>query len=267
MPSLSVVVITRNEERNLPRLLASVRALDAEVLVVDSGSTDATVALARAAGARVLRRAWTGYGDQRLFATRRAAHDWILSLDADERLTPELAAAVQAELARPEAERAAAYRIHFRHTALGRPVRFGAMWHDRRVRLFDRRRAGWDGAAVHERVVVRGAVATLAGRCDHEGFRDAAQAREKLARYARLKAEARFERGARFHAWQLLRWPAGFLRRYLLDLGFLDGAAGFALARLYAAYDLEKATVLRRLARERAAASPGPLGPPHPQGS
>ncbi len=250
MARLSVTVITRDEERNLPRLLESLRGVADEVLVVDSGSTDGTVEVARRMGARTLHHDWVDYGTQRRFAAAEASNDFVLSLDADERLTPELAAAIREEMARPEAELRAGYRIRFRHTVFGRPARFGAMWRDRRVRLFDRRRAGWDGAPVHERVVVEGPVGDLRGRCDHEGYRDRGEARAKLTAYARLAARRRYERGARFRPWQLLRWPAGFLKRYLLWLGFLDGRVGLELALLYAGYDLEKATWLRSLERE-----------------
>jgi ADP-heptose:LPS heptosyltransferase/glycosyltransferase involved in cell wall biosynthesis len=250
MPRLSVVVITRNEEEALPALLASVREIADEVLVVDSGSSDRTVAIAEGAGARVVFHAWPGYGAQRRFAASVARHDLILSLDADERPTPELVSAIRTELARPEAELAAAYRIEFRHRALGRAVRFGAMWKDVRVRLYDRRRGGYDDAPVHERVHVDGPVRDLPGICLHEGYRDLVEARAKTARYAELAARDRFRGGARFHSWQLLRWPAGFLRRYVLWLGFLDGWAGLQLALVYARYDLEKALWLRRLEAE-----------------
>ena len=251
MPGLSVIVIAKNEEEALPALLASIRGVADEVLVVDSGSADRTVEVARSAGARVLHRDWTGYGPQRLFAVSQASNDWILSLDADERLSPELAAAVRREMARPEAELPAAYRIHFRHRAFGRPVRFGEMGRDRRIRLFDRRRGNYDGATIHEKVVVQGPIGLLPGRCDHEGYRDTAEARSKLGRYAEAVARERFRRGARFRPWQWLRWPAGFLKRYLLQLGVLDGAAGFRLALLFADYDLWKSLWLRRLEREQ----------------
>jgi len=251
VPGLSVTVIVKNEEEALPALLVSVRGVATEVLVVDSGSTDRTVEIARAAGARVLHRDWTTYGEQRLFAVSQASNDWILSLDADERLSPELAAALRAEMARPEGELQAAYRIHFRHRALGQRVRFGEMWRDRRIRLFDRRRGNYDGAPIHERVVVNGPVGLLPGRCEHEGYRDAAEARAKLGRYAEAVARERFRKGARFRAWHWLRWPAGFLKRYLLQLGVLDGTAGLRLAFLFASYDLQKSLWLRRLERER----------------
>ena len=244
------MVIVRDEETALPALLASVRGLADEVVVVDSGSRDRTIDIARAAGARVFQHAWSGYGPQRRFALAQTRHDYILSLDADERVSPELAEAIRAELARPEAERAAAYRLHFRHQAFGRPARFGAMWRDRRVRLFDKRRGGYDDAPVHERIVVDGPVRDLAGRCDHLGYRDVAEARAKLGRYAELAARERYRRGDRWRPWHVLRWPAGFFKRYVLKLGFLDGVTGLRLATLYAGYDLDKARGLRRLARE-----------------
>jgi glycosyltransferase involved in cell wall biosynthesis len=256
MPSLSIVVIALDEERDLPSLLESARGVADEILLVDAGSADRTVELARAAGARVLHHDWVDFGVQRLFAVAQASHDFILSLDADERLSPRLAAAIRAEMARPEAELAAGYRIHFRHRVFGRPVRFGAMWRDRRIRLFDRRRGNFDGAPVHERVVVRGPVRLLPGRCDHAGVRSPAELAAKLDRYARAKAQERFLQGARFRPWHWLRWPAGFMKRYLLRLGFLDGGAGLRLAALYARYDLDKVRILRELARE----GPGPAG-------
>jgi glycosyltransferase involved in cell wall biosynthesis len=247
MPRLSIAVITLDEERNIPQLLASVRGVADEVVVVDAGSRDATVELARAAGARVYHRSWVDYGSQRLFAVAQATSDFVLSLDADERLDPELAAAIRAEMARPEAELAAGYRIHFRHTVLGRPVRFGALWRDRRIRLFDRRRGNFDGAPIHEKVVVDGPVRLLPGRCDHAGVATAAELAAKLDRYALASARQRFAAGARFRPWHWLRWPAGFAKRYLLRLGLLDGVTGLRLALLYARYDLRKARYLAEL--------------------
>lgn len=255
---ISICVITRDEERHLPGLLAAIGGLADDLVIVDAGSRDATVALARGAGARVFHRDWVDYGTQRLFAVAQARHDLVLSLDADERPSAALVEAIRAEARRPEVERAAGYRIHFRHWALGRRVRFGQMWRDRRVRLFDRRRGGFDGAAVHEKVRVGGVVRDLPGRCDHLGCDSAAKVRTKLSRYARAAAEARFARGARFQAWHLLRWPLGFARRFVLRLGFLDGLVGLRLALLYARYDLEKALVLRSLAQAAGArAFPG----------
>jgi ADP-heptose:LPS heptosyltransferase/glycosyltransferase involved in cell wall biosynthesis len=250
MASLTVTVITLNEEDTLPALLASIRGLADEVVIVDSGSTDRTVELARAAGARVVHNPWPGFAKQRRLATSLARNDWILSLDADERPASDLIEAIRSELSKPEAERCAAYRIHFRHQAFGVPARFGAMWNDRRIRLFDRRRGGYDEAPVHERIVVSGPVGNLRGRCDHRGYRTREEAKAKLARYAELSARERYRQSKRWRPWHVLRWPAGFLKRYLFRLGFLDGRAGLDLALLYARYDADKTRWLRRLDQE-----------------
>ncbi len=250
MARLTVTVVTLDEEEALPRLLASVRGVADEIVVVDSGSKDRTVELARAAGARVVANPWPGFKEQKAFALSLATGDYVLNLDADEWLDPALARSLRDELDRPGGPRAAAYRIHFRHRFAGRPVRFGQMWRDRRVRVVRREGAAWTGSAVHPKLRVRGPVADLPGRCDHAGFRDAADAERKLARYAEQVARERYRDGQRRRAWDALRWPLGFLRRYVLWLGLLDGAAGLTLARLYARYDADKARWLARLERE-----------------
>jgi ADP-heptose:LPS heptosyltransferase/glycosyltransferase involved in cell wall biosynthesis len=250
MARLTVTVVTQDEEEALPRLLSSVRGVADEIVVVDSGSTDRTVELARAAGARVVTNPWPGFREQKAFALSLATGDYVLNLDADEWLDPTLAGALRAELDRPGGPRCAAYRIHFRHRSFGRRIRFGQMWRDKRVRVFRREGARYAGPAVHPKVEVSGAVGTLPGRCDHLGYRDVAEAERKLARYAEQVARERFRQGRRWRPWDALRRPLAFLRRYVLWLGFLDGAAGFTLARLYARYDADKARWLRRIERE-----------------
>ncbi len=250
MARLTVTVVTLDEEEALPRLLDSVRGIADEILVVDSGSTDRTVELARAAGARVVTNPWPGFREQKAFALSLATGDYVLNLDADERPDPTLASALRAELDRPGGPRCAAYRIHFRHLFAGRPVRFGQMWRDRRVRVFRREGARYAGSSVHPTVKVQGPRGDLPGRCDHVGYRDLPDAERKLARYAEQVARERYRAGARWRPWDPLRWPLAFLRRYVLWLGFLDGAAGLALARLYARYDADKALWLRRLQAE-----------------
>ena len=247
---LTITVVTQDEEANLPRLLESVRGVADEVVVVDSGSKDRTVELARAAGAQVVVNPWPGFKEQKAFALSLATGDYVLNLDADESLDPTLARALRAELDRPGGPRAAAYRIHFRHRFAGRAVRFGQMWRDRRVRVVRRSGAAWTGSDVHPKLRVAGPVQDLPGRCDHVGYRSLEEARRKLTRYAEQVARERYRAGRRWRAWDALRWPLGFLRRYLLWLGFLDGATGLTLARLYARYDADKVRWLRRLARE-----------------
>jgi lipopolysaccharide heptosyltransferase III len=250
MARLSVIVVTQDEEANLPRLLASVRGVADEIVVVDSGSRDRTVELARAAGARVFTNPWPGFREQKAFALARAEGDYVLNLDADEWLDPILGQALRAELDRPDGPQAACYRVHFRHHLGGRPIRFGQMWRDRRVRVVRREGASWTGSAVHPKLRAPGRVLDLPGRCEHAGYRDLGEAERKLARYAEQVARERYREGRRARPWDALRWPLAFLRRYVLWLGFLDGATGFALARLYARYDADKARWLRRLDRE-----------------
>jgi len=256
MPRLTVTVITQDEEDVLPTLLERVQGLADEILIVDSGSTDRTGEIARAAGARFVHNAWPGFREQKEFALSLATGDWILNLDADEFLDPELTRAIRAELDRPGGPRHAGYRIRFRHTCFGRRIRFGQMWQDRRIRLFRREGARYGGTSIHPKVLVDGSTADLPGHCDHDGYRDPAEARTKLARDAERISRERYRSGKRFHCWQVLRWPAGFLKRYVLRLGFLDLLAGFQLARLYARYDLDKALWLRRLDREIGGARP-----------
>ena len=250
MASLTVTVVTLDEEEALPRLLASVRDVADEIVVVDSGSRDRTVDIARAAGARVVVNPWPGFREQKAFALSLATCDYVLNLDADERLDATLAAALRSELGRPGGPRHAAYRIHFRHACFGRPIRFGQMWRDRRVRAFRRAGARYGGTSVHPKVNVDGSVGDLPGRCEHDGYRDVAEARRKLEGYAEQVARERYREGRRWHWWDRLRWPLAFLRRYVLWLGFLDGSAGLTLARLYAQYSADKARWLRRLERD-----------------
>jgi ADP-heptose:LPS heptosyltransferase/glycosyltransferase involved in cell wall biosynthesis len=250
MVRLSVTVVTLDEEEALPRLLESVRGIADEIVVVDSGSRDRTVELARAAGARVVVNPWPGFREQKAFALSLATGDYVLNLDADEWLDSTLAAAVRAELDRPGGPHHAAFRIHFRHRCFGRPIRFGQMWRDRRVRVFRREGARYGGTSVHPKVNVEGTIGDLPGRCEHDGYRDVPEASRKLAGYAEQVARERYREGRRWRPWDGLRWPLAFARRYLLWLGFLDGSAGITLARFYAEYDAEKARWLRRLDRE-----------------
>src|SRR5512142_181684 len=164
MPRLSVTVITLDEEEVLPTLLERVRGIADEIVVVDSGSTDRTVEIARAAGARVVENPWPGFREQKAFALSLATGDYVLNLGADEFVTPELAAAIRAELDRPGGPRHAGYRIHFRHRCFGRAIRFGQMWRDRRVRVFRREGARYGGTSAHPRVSVGGSVGHLPGR-------------------------------------------------------------------------------------------------------
>lgn len=217
------MVIARDEADAIEACLASVAFAD-ERLVVDSGSSDGTVDIARRCGARVLHQDWLGYGPQKRFAVAQAAHDWVLCIDADERVSPELRAAITGALAAP---RHRAYRFARRNRFLGRWLRHGEGYPDWSLRLFDRRAARWTDAAVHEKVVADGPVGTLAGDLLHESAETLASYLEKNNRYTSIQAESLWAEGRRAHPARLILSPlARFLKFYVFRLGMLDGLAG-----------------------------------------
>lgn len=223
----SLCVITRDAAPQLADCLASV-PFAGETVVVDSGSSDDTVEIARARGARVIDHAWPGFGAQKNFAVGQARHDWVLCLDADERLTPELAAAIRAALAAGDGPGApAAYTMARRNRFLGRWLAHGEGYPDWNLRLFDRRRARWTDDSVHEHVVADGPVARLAGDLLHASAESLDAYLAKQNRYTTLQAEAMHARGERAGAAVLVLSPlARFFRFYVVKLGFLDGIPG-----------------------------------------
>ena len=229
-PRLSATVITYNEADRIGACLASLAFCD-EILVVDSGSTDATRELAEAAGARVLVRPFDGFRSQKQFAVEQARHDWILSLDADEVLDDRLAEAIQAERTRGFPG-AAGYRFARRSEYFGRFLRHGNAYPDRKLRLFDRRRGGWRGdREVHEAATVDGPVSTLPGDLLHYPFRSFDHQLGKASQYAQMMAEHAHARGRRASLAKLVLAPAWrFFRGYVLRGGFLDGRAGLVYA-------------------------------------
>lgn len=243
---LSLVVITRDAAGELADCLASA-PFAGEALVVDSGSADDTVEVARRCGARVLAEPWRGYGPQKQYAVAAAAHDWVLCLDADERVTPVLAASIAAAFAHGE-PRAAGFECARRNRFLGRWLAHGEGYPDWNLRLFDRRRAGWSDDIVHERVIARGAVERLDGDLLHASAESIDAYVAKQNRYTTLQAEAMHARGERAGFAHLALSPlARFLRYYLLKLGFLDGAAGFAHIAIGAFASFLKYAKLRAL--------------------
>jgi glycosyltransferase involved in cell wall biosynthesis len=220
---LSAVVIAQNAALQLPECLASVAFAD-ETVVVDSGSSDATREIAARLGARVLEKEWLGYGRQKQFAVEQAAHDWVLCLDADERVSPELAASIVRALDRPAAP---VYRMARRNRFLGRWLRHGEGYPDWSPRLFDRRSARWSGDAVHEKVLYALSPGTLEGDLLHDSAEDLGRYLEKQNRYTTLAAQELYEHGRRAGFVELALSPlVRFVKFYLLRLGFLDGLPG-----------------------------------------
>lgn len=232
MPALTVTIITLDEADHIAAAIESVSWAD-EVIVVDAGSTDDTVAIARAHGARTETRAWTGWVDQKNYAASLARNDWILSLDADERVTPALAAEIRALLANEPRYRG--YRIRRVTFHLGRWIRTTDFYPDCQTRLYHRRAARWRGRYVHESVRVDGPVGRLQGELQHYSYKDLRDHLARIDRYTTLAARQMHESGRRAGPLDLLLHPpAAFLRNYLLRRGFLDGTVGLTLSMINA---------------------------------
>ncbi len=247
MPRLSVTIITRNEAADIAAALDSVSWAD-ERIVVDSCSTDGTAAIAAAHGARVLSREWPGYVEQKNFAAAQASHDWILSLDADERVTPQLATEIKATLAGTPSS--AAYRIPRVTWHFGRWIRSTDWYPDYQLRLYDRRSARWTGRYVHEAVTVHGTVGRLHGELQHFAYRDIAEHLETVDRYTTAAARQMAESGRHAGLLQLAGHPPlAFLRNYIARGGYRDGAAGFVISAMNAYYVFLKFAKLWELER------------------
>lgn len=224
-PPLTVAIIALNAAGQLGPCLESAAFAD-EVLVVDSGSTDGTAELARRHGARVEEREWLGFGRQKQHAVAIARHDWVLCLDADERVSPRLARSIREALASP---RYRAWRVARRNRFLGRWLAHGEGYPDWTVRLFHRAHAGWSNDEVHEAVLTTAEVGRLDGDLLHDSAEDVATYMAKQNRYSTLHAQALYKQGVRAGYWRLAASPlARFVKFYLLRLGFLDGGPGFA---------------------------------------
>lgn len=239
-PGLSACIISLNEADRIADCLASLAFCD-EIVLVDSGSSDGTRDLAAARGARVIEHAFEGYRSQKAFAVAQARHDWVLCLDADERVTPPLRASIEAARDNGFAD-AAGYRFARATEYFGAFLRHGNAYPDRVLRLFDRRRGGWRGEReIHEHASVDGGVKTLAGDLEHRAYRSIDDQLARYRRYATMMAADMHARSRRAHLHNLVANPCWrFLRGYMLRGGFLDGWRGFLFACLEADYVREK---------------------------
>ena len=220
---LSIAIITLNAASQLAACLDSVRFAD-DIVVVDSGSTDGTQALAASYGARVIEQDWLGFGPQKQFAVDAARHDWVLCLDADERVSPALQTSIENALSNPSS---AAFRFPRCNRFLGRYLKHGEGYPDWSLRLFDRRQAGWSTDAVHEKVVTAAAVGTLAGDLLHDSAESLATYLTKQNRYTTLAAEMALQAGKRTGFARIALSPlVRFIKFYIVRQGFRDGLPG-----------------------------------------
>ncbi len=229
MPTLSVILITRNEEANLGDCLASLDGLATQIVVVDTQSTDRTLEIAQRYGCLVSSPAdWPGFGPQKNRALELASEDWVLSLDADERLTPELRDEIKGVLDKPQADCYAIPRLSW---YCGRFMRHSGWTPDYVDRLFKRGSAHFSSDLVHERLIPSGPVLKLKNHMLHYSFMNHAQVQEKMHRYSTASAQQAFAKGKTASPLKaILHGTWSFIRTYILRAGFLDGPQGFSLA-------------------------------------
>jgi glycosyltransferase involved in cell wall biosynthesis len=234
VPKLTAIVITRNEAANIDGVLDSLLWAD-EIVVVDAESTDQTADRARARGARVCVRPWPGFSAQKNFAASQSSHDWVLSVDADERVTPALAGEIRSLLSSEPAARG--YRIPRVSFYLGTWIRSTDWYPDHQLRLYDRRAARWVGDFVHERVEVDGRVDRLHNELQHLPYRDISHHLQTMDRYTTLASRQMLEGGRTVGAAGLVVRPIGaFVRNYLLHGGWRDGRVGLVVSVLNSYY-------------------------------
>ena len=232
---LSACIITYNEVDRIEECVRSVDFCD-EVIVVDSHSTDGTRERAAARGARVIERDWPGYRSQKQFAVAAAHNDWVLCLDADERVSDELRAEIEGWRQRGFGD-FAGWSVPRITDYFGRFLRHGNAYPDRLTRLFDRRRGGWVGREIHENTRVQGRIGRLKGHLEHYSYRSLTDHLGRMQRYADLMGQALYDDGKRCGLAKVLLNPQWrFFRGYLLRLGFLDGWRGLVFALVEAGY-------------------------------
>jgi glycosyltransferase involved in cell wall biosynthesis len=254
---VTVVIPTLNEADRLPACLASVEWA-ADVIVVDAGSTDGTPAIARARGARVLESRGPTIGAQKNLGIAEARFPWVLSIDADEAVSPELRDAIVGTLAAPHK---AGYRVHLRNRYLGAPYNRGGWGRDRHIRLYPRS-CRWTDDQVHELLIISGEIGDLDGRLDHESYRDLAHQLRKCCTYAEWGAADLVRRGARVGPSHLVLNPIWrFVKTFLLESMWREGWRGFLFCAVHAWACFTKYALVWDARRKADAASPAPSAP------
>jgi len=251
MMKISATIITFNEERNIARVIESLRCCE-EILVLDSGSNDRTVEIASKLGARVEEASWHGYAAQKNIAAELATHDWILALDADESLSE----ALEAEIwhIKKAGAKYEGYTMPRMAQYLGRWILHSGWYPDRKVRLFDRRKARWIGEFVHESVRVDGPVGHLESNLLHFTCSSLSEHLRTMDRYTTLAAQEMVTRGQSLgFARLLLDPPWTIFRTYVLKLGFLDGIEGLTIAYMAGLYNFVKYAKARSMSPGRKA--------------
>ena len=254
---LSVAIITLNEEAKLGKTLDSLRGFADEVIVVDSGSTDRTVEIARAHGAKVFSEPWKGYAGQKNSAIAKAGGDWVLSLDADEAVEPELAEEIRTVVGRAGDDKVQGYLIPRKNFFFGRWIRHGGYYPDPKLRLFRRGKARFQERVVHESMECDGSTGRLRHALLHDAYPTLSGYLEVCNKYSTLSAEIAHGKGhRRFSPWNIVVRPwATFVYNYFVRLGFLDGKAGLLLHLNHACYVSWTYAKAWEMGRKKAASS------------
>lgn len=245
MPAISATIITHNESANIARAIRSLSSAD-EIVVIDSDSTDGTREIAAGLGARVITHTFEGFAAQKNISSAHAQNDWVLSLDADEELDPRAQAAVLEW--KQSVPSATGYQFARRAQYLGRWILHSGWYPDYKLRLFDRRQGQWEGAYVHESVVVNGPVATLPGEILHYTCNSLEEHRQRIEFYTDLAAQEMLERGESVSFLQRTLGPPWiFFNSYLFRLGLLDGTPGYLIAKMASQYVRRKYAKLEEI--------------------
>lgn len=247
MYKISVVIICRNEENSIERVLQSLQGLTDDVVVFDNGSTDGTIEKIKQFPVNLQQGSWQGFGQTKRIATTYAKYDWILSLDADEAVDDQLKTSL---LALPLDDENVVYDLLFKNFLGNKYLRYGEWGNDHHIRLYNRKLVNWDETPVHEQLQLPATIKVkkVKGYVLHQTVRDMSDYSRKMTHYAMLNAEKYFRRGKKA-SWFKVRLSPGFtfLHYYILRLGFLDGHAGYVCAKMTAWYTFLKYAHLREL--------------------
>lgn len=250
MTPVSVVIITYNEERNISRCIESVKSWAAEIIVVDSGSTDRTCEIASQMGAKIIYHAFEGHIEQKNYAASQAKYDWVLSLDADETVDDELSRSIQQVMKNPSAD---GYTMNRLNNYCGTFIRHGAWYPDTKLRLWNRHKGKWTGINPHDKYEMQPGciIQHLPGHILHYSYQTVAEHKKKAAYFAVLAAKAYFKAGKRSNVWKLIIHPtARFIRDYIIKTGFLDGVKGWQIATITAHEVFQKYLLLMKLQKQ-----------------
>lgn len=248
---ISVVIITKNEAHSIVDCINSARLITDDIVVVDSGSFDNTLAVAQQRGAKVITLDWNGYGAAKNNGAELAKYDWIFSLDADERITPQLAASIE-KLNLNKA--GCVFQFNRTNYIGGKKIRFGTGGFDKVIRLYNKQNVSWDLTAVHEKLIGINTKVKIKGNLIHYSAKSVSNYNDKITFYAKLSAEKYFAQNR--HASFTKRFIAPIFnsfKSYFLQLGFLDGRTGLGLAKTIAYYTWLKYQQLHLLEQEKAA--------------